>query len=45
MLAHYLQVAEKGTLYVYMTNMGLVKLEINLSTMSNVAVVGMILLL
>ena len=39
MLAHYLQV-ELGTLHVYVTDMGLAKLKINLSTMSNVAVVG-----
>ena len=39
MLGHYLQV-EKGTLHVYVTDMGLAKLKINLSTMSNVAVVG-----
>ena len=39
MLAHYLQL-EKNTLHVYVTDMGLTKLKVNLSAMSNVAVVG-----
>ena len=39
MLAQYLQL-EKKILHVYVTDMGLTKLEVNLSTMSNVVVVG-----